>query len=77
MLTILKINSSNIRTNLNSKVCNPNGVVPVQQPGVDLLLSRFETTAGHVGISNGFNLQKTKLITKLIKCIIYLIKLIK
>ena len=52
-------------------------MVPIEQSGIDLLFGRLETTTSHVRVSNGLNLEKSKLVAKLVKCIVYLIKLIE
>jgi hypothetical protein len=49
-------------------------MMPIQQPGVNFLLGRLETTTRHVSFPHSFNFLKSELITELIVSIIDLVQ---
>ena len=77
LLSVLQIYRLYIICDLHGKVSDPNRMMPIQQPCVDFLLSRLETTTRHVSFSDSFNFLKTELVAELIIGIVDLVQELK
>ena len=60
--------------NITGKVCDPDRVVTSKKSGLNVPLTRFQTTASHVGFADSLNFLKPMLLTKGVKAIIDAVK---
>ena len=74
MSSWFKIDGSNVVANLNSKVSYSHRVMSVQQSSINFLFGWFKTSTSHICFTHCLNFLQSKLVAKLIKCVVNLIQ---